>query len=476
MVPFAKTGGLAEVIGSLTREITRSGQRVSVFLPKYKTITDELYRVKSVLEGVEIPIGSETETGAVFRCAHQGLNVFFVGHPEYFDRDGLYGTPMGDYPDNDRRFTFFQRTILEALKRLSIRPDVVHAHDWQAGLIPVYLKTLYQSDPFFKECKTVFTVHNLAYQGNFPPDSMPLTGLSWNEFRYERLELYGKLSFLKGGLIYSDVLTTVSERYAHEIQTKEFGCGLEGALAYRAEDLYGIVNGIEPQDWDPQTDRGLAANFSPRDLLGKKACKEALQRQNGLKADPNTLLFAFVGRLVAQKGLDLVTRVIEDMAAEGWQFVLLGTGEEEYHRTLRIFGERHPKQIGLNITFDDVMARQIYAGADFLLMPSQFEPCGLGQMIALRYGTIPVVRQTGGLADTIQEYHPKTGKGNGFVFSRYAPKDLLDTMRRAAAVYRDGESWTKLMRNAMACDFSWRASARRYVALYERTERKPLKV
>ncbi|OGX06502.1 MAG: starch synthase [Omnitrophica bacterium RIFCSPLOWO2_12_FULL_50_11] len=476
MVPFAKTGGLADVIGSLTREIAKDGHRVCVFIPKYKKVTHEPYVLKPVLEEVGVPIGSETETGSVFECAFNELKVFFVGRSEYFDRDGLYGTPMGDYPDNDRRFAFYQRVVLEALKRLKIKPDVIHSHDWQSGLIPVYLKTLYQSDPFFVNSKTVFTVHNLSYQGSFPPDSVPVTGVSWSEFRYERLELYGKMSFLKGGLIYSDLLTTVSERYAQEIQTKEFGCGLEGALAYRKADLYGIVNGIHPADWDPKRDLGLAANFGPRDLLGKRACKEALQNQNHLKHDLEAPLFAFVGRLVPQKGLDLITRVIEDMVASGWQFVLLGTGEEEYHRALRIFGERHPNQIGLNITFDSHMARQIYAGADLLLMPSQFEPCGLGQMISLRYGTIPVVRETGGLADTVQEFNPKTGKGNGFVFSPYAPKDLLNAMRRAAVVYRDQKSWTKLMQNAMACDFSWRVSARRYLDLYERAQRKPLKV
>jgi len=476
MSPFAKTGGLADVIGSLPPEIAKRGHRVSVFLPKYKKITNQKFKLESVGHEIHVPIGSETETGRLVSSQVGKLTVFFVDHSEYFDRDEIYGTPMGDYPDNDRRFTFFQRIVLEALKQLKIRPDVVHCHDWQTGLIPAYLKTLYQSDPFFKKTKTIFTIHNLAYQGNFPPDSMPMTGLSWDEFRYERLEFYGKMSFLKSGLIYSDVVTTVSERYAAEIQTKEFGCGMEGALAYRNDDLYGIINGINPADWDPETDQSLSASFSARDLLGKKACKDLLQKRNQLKRDPNLPLFAFVGRLVSQKGLNLLTEVIEEMAAQDWQLVLLGTGQDEYHKALRIFGKRHPLHVGLNITFDSERAKQIYAGSDLFLMPSQFEPCGLGQLIALRYGTVPVVRQTGGLHDTIHEFQPKSGKGNGFVFADYEAKELLAAMHRAVKVYEDAKSWTKLMRNGMAMDFSWKASAKCYTALYERVERKPLKI
>ena len=285
MAPFATTGGLGDVLNSLPREIAKLGHRVSVFLPKYKKISQRGFALESIDEEIHVPIGSEVERANLFSCRFNEVKVFFIAHSEYFDRDELYGTPMGDYPDNDRRFTFFQRAVVESLKRLKIKPEIVHCHDWQTGLVPVYLKTLYQGDPFFKKTKTLFTIQNLAYQGNFPPDSMPITGLSWDEFRLERLEFYGKVSFLKGGLVYSDVLTTVSQRYAEEIQTQGFGCGLEAVLSRRKGDLVGIVNGIDPNEWDPEHDDGLKANFSVRNLEGKKTCKEALQKENHLKVD-----------------------------------------------------------------------------------------------------------------------------------------------------------------------------------------------
>ncbi len=476
MVPFATTGGLGDVIGSLPKEIAKLGHRVSVFLPKYKKIAQKGFSLEPVGDEFQVPIGSETESANLFTLRHGEVKIYFVAHSEYFDRDELYGTPLGDYPDNDRRFTFFQRAVLEGLKRLKMKPDIIHCHDWESGLIPVYLKTLYQGDNFFKKTKSLFTIHNLAYQGNFPPDSMPVTGLSWDEFRMERLEFYGKVSFLKGGLVYSDVLTTVSRRYAEEIQTQGFGCGMEAVLARRKEDLTGIVNGIDPAEWDPEHDQDLVANFSARNLEGKKVCKEALQTENHLKVDPKIPLFAFVGRLADQKGLDILAPVIEDMAKENWQLVILGTGEEEYHKILKILYKRHPEHFGLNITFNTKMAKRIYSGADIFLTPSRYEPCGLGPLISLRFGTIPLVRETGGLADTVQEFNAKTGKGNGFIFPGYQPEDLLEAMRRAVGVFRNPKSWAKLIKNGMACDFSWAQSAVHYAALYERAERKSLKV
>ncbi|MBI4367946.1 MAG: glycogen synthase, partial [Candidatus Omnitrophica bacterium] len=318
MVPFATTGGLGDVIGSLPREIAKLGHRVSVFLPKYKKVTRKSFDLETIAEKIHVPIGTEAETASVLTCRFHEVKVFFIAHSEYFERDELYGTPMGDYPDNDRRFAFFQRAVIEALKRLKVKPDVIHCHDWETGLIPVYLKTLYRGDPFFKKTKTVFTIHNLAYQGNFPPDSVPITGLSWDEFRLERLEFYGKISFLKGGLVYADALTTVSRRYAEEIQTPDFGCGLDAVLAGRKEDLVGIVNGINPDDWNPENDPDLTAHFSARNFAGKRACKETLQKENHLTADPEIPLFGFVGRLVDQKGLDLLVPAVEEMAKANW--------------------------------------------------------------------------------------------------------------------------------------------------------------
>lgn len=476
MVPYATTGGLGDVLGSLPQEIAKVGHRVSIFIPQYKRVARLGLILEPVEENLSVPIGSDVETGSVLFHQQNDLNIFLIAHPEFFDREELYGTPMGDYPDNDRRFIFFQRAVIEALKRLKIKPDIIHCHDWQAGLIPVYLKTLYQGDPFFKKTRTVFTIHNLAYQGNFPPDSFPLTGLAWDEFRLERLEFYGKVSFLKGGLVYSDVLTTVSRRYAEEIQTPAFGCGLEAVLTRRREDLVGIVNGINPADWDPEREPALEAHFSSRNLEGKKACKLALQKENHLKPDPGIPLFGFIGRLAEQKGIDLLAPVVEEMARENWQLVILGTGEEEYHKLLRLLQKRHPDHLGLNITFDSKMAKRIYSGIDMFLMPSRYEPCGLGPMFALRFGTIPIVRETGGLVDMIQKFHPGTGKGNGFIFPGYKPGDLWDAMKQAVQIYLDEKLWTKLMRNGMACDFSWARSARQYAAVYERAERKPLQV
>lgn len=476
MVPFVSTGGLGDVIGSLPKEIAKLGHRVSVFLPKYKKVAQRGFVLESIGENIHVPIGSEIETAQVFFLKYGDLRVFFIAHSEFFERDELYGTPMGDYPDNDRRFTFFQRAVVEALKRLKIKPDIIHCHDWQSGLIPVYLKSLYRGDPFFKRTRTVFTIHNLAYQGNFPPDSVPLTGLSWDEFRFERLEFYGKISFLKGGLVYADGLTTVSERYSQEIQTQGFGCGLEAVLAGRRQDLVGIINGIDPSDWDPERDPGIEATFGARDLSGKKICKQALQKENHLALDPKIPVFGFIGRLVDQKGLDILIPVVEKLARENWQLILLGTGDEEYHRALRAFKNKYPEHLGLEITFDPKLAKKIYAGSDLFLVPSRYEPGGLGPMISLRFGTIPIVRETGGLVDTVQEFNPKTGQGNGFVFSGYHASDLLATMRRAVQVYRNEKLWAKLMSNGMECDFSWSVSARCYAALYERVERKSIKV
>jgi starch synthase len=476
MVPFAKTGGLADVIGSLPREIAKRGHRVFVFLPKYKEITKQRFSLTTSLENMVVPIGTEQERTKIYSCSFQELTIFFVHHPDYFERDHIYGTPMGDYPDNDRRFTLFQRAVLETLKKLRIKPDIIHAHDWQTGFIPAYLKTIYRSDPFFQKTKTIFTVHNLAYQGNFPPDSLPMTGFSWDEFRYERLEFYGKISFLKAGLVYSDVITTVSERYASEIQTKEFGAGLEKTLEHRKKDLHGIVNGIDPDDWDPARDSELAANFTKKDLSGKRICKQRLQERHNLKVDPQAPLLGSVGRLVSQKGLDLLIEITEDIMKKGWQLVLLGTGEEKIHSALKILARRHRDQLAVNVTFDDELARQIYSGSDMFLMPSQFEPCGLGQLISLRFGTVPIVREVGGLADTICEFDPTTGCGNGFVFSSYRSKNFLKAMERAVAIFDDKKTWNKLMRNCMDSDYSWKASARRYISIYERAQRKPLKV
>ena len=475
MVPFAKTGGLADVIGSLAAEIRLLGHEVAVFLPRYKVIDIQNWRLKSVVDRLEIPLGTEKEPGRILTSTlRNGVKLYFVEHPEFYARNGLYGTTLGDFADNDRRFIFFGRAMLEALKILGLKPDMIHCHDWQTGLVPVYLKTIYARDPFYQKIRTVFTIHNLGYQGNFPPDSLPLTGLGWNQFRMERLEFYGKVSFLKAALLDADSVTTVSERYAREIQSKEFGCGMEGILSKRRENLYGVVNGIDLQEWNPETDPDLAASYGIRSVEKKRINKAALQKENNLALDPRLLLCGVVSRLVDQKGIDLLIPALAPALEQGIQFVILGTGEEKYHQWLREIAKKNKGKCSVHILFDPRMAKRIYAGADTLLMPSYYEPCGLGQMIALRFGTIPVVRATGGLADTVQNYDPRTGLGNGFSFQDYASGALVDALGRASEVYRNEKKWRDLVQTAMTCDFSWAASARKYVQIYDVTKRRPI--
>ena len=471
MTPFVKTGGLADVIGTLPQEIERLGHKVLVFIPRTKGVDPQKRELQVAIDRLDVPLGTEKETGRIYRTVlKSGAEVYLVDHPEFFCREGLYGTGLGDYPDNDRRFIFFQRAVLETLRATGFNPDVIHCHDWQTGLIPTYLKTLYARDPVFEKTKSVFTIHNLAYQGNFPPDSLPATGLDWNQFRLERLEFYGKVSFLKAGLVDADLVTTVSERYAQEIQTKEFGCGMEGVFAKRRDVLFGIINGIDPAEWDPETDSDLTARYSVEKIDRKGINKNALQKEDGLTADPKIPLLGLVARLVEHKGLDILMAGLPLMMEWGVQFVLLGTGDEKYHQLLREAAKKYKGKMAVHILFDPKKAKQIYAGCDLMLLPSYYEPCGLGQMIALRFGTVPVARRTGGLADTVREFNPKTGRGNGFCFDDYKPEALAAAVRRALALYRDPDKWSGLVKNAMACDFSWTASAKKYVRVYEKVK------
>lgn len=477
MEPFAKTGGLADAMGALAAGIAGLGHEVAVFLPRYKQIDIQKRGLQLAVDNIEVQLGSEKEHGKIYSASlKSGVAVYFVDKPEFFVRDTYYGPTGTDYPDNDRRFAFFQRAVFEALKKLPFKPDIMHAHDWQAGLVPVYLKTIYSHDSFFSKTKSVFTIHNLAYQGNFPPDSLPMVGLGWEHFRMERLEFYGKFSFMKGGLLDSDALTTVSERYAQEIQTKEFGCGMEGVLARVRGHLHGIVNGIDTEEWNPETDKEIAAQFNFKKIEKKAVNKAALQKDHGLELDPKAPVLVVVSRLVEQKGVDILIPALESILAMGTQFVLLGTGEERYHHVLREIAKKNKTRCAVHITFDARMAKRMYAGADMILLPSYYEPCGLAQMIGLRYGTVPVVRATGGLADTVQEFDPKTGKGNGFSFRDYTADALRQTVERAISVYKNEKKWLELVENAMSSDFSWKASAKKYEHIYEITKKRALQV
>lgn len=477
MSPFAKTGGLGEVLGSLTSAVRKQGHDVTVFMPRYRCVDIQKFGLEVAIDYFEVIIGNTLEATRVFlKKLENGVKVYFIEHPDYFQRDELYGTSVGDYQDNDRRFTYFQRVVLKTIEQLKLGCDVIHCHDWQTGLIPVYLKTAGSKYAPLAKARSVFTIHNLAYQGNFPPDSFPSTGLGWEFYKSDLLEFYGKFSFLKGGLVFADEVTTVSERYSREIQTKEFGCGMEGVIAARKDTVTGIVNGIDPAEWDPATDADIEAHYSASNFSKKKINKAALQKENGFAVDENVPVIGFVARLAEQKGLDILIPALEQMETMNVQFVLLGTGEEKYHRILRDLAKRHRKWFGVHILFDLKMAKRIYAGSDLMLFPSFYEPCGLGQVIGLRYGAAPVVRATGGLADTIRAFDPTTLEGNGFVFEDYTTQALVGSLGLAVATFKQEKPWKSLVKNAMESDFSWDASAKKYVQLYETVKRRAVKV
>lgn len=474
-VPFAKTGGLADVAGALPGELGRLGHDVRLVLPRYGAIAGAAHGLKD-WGRLEVPtpsgvISAEVEEG---RLPGSEVSVFAIGHDPLFARPGLYGEAGADYPDNLERFAFFCRAVMELLlafaKASRWTPDVLHAHDWQAALSVVYLKSLYAKRPEFAGLGTLFTVHNLGYQGLFPASAFPKTGLGPDLFTPKTLEFYGQVNLLKGGLVFGDLLNTVSPTYSREIQTPEFGFGLDGVLRERRDRLSGVVNGIDVDTWNPATDPHLKARYSASDLSGKRQCKEALQRELGLPVRDVPLL-AVVSRLTPQKGLDLIAAVLPELVRLDVQVVLLGTGDPPLELQFQSFRMQYPDRIGVRIGFDDALAHAIEAGADMFLMPSRYEPCGLSQLYSLRYGTVPIVRRTGGLADTVVPYTPQTaaeGRATGFAFTEATPEALLTTILLALRIYADRAEWTRLVRAGMATDVSWAKSAREYDTLYRR--------
>src|SRR5215468_5900255 len=470
--PFAKTGGLADVAGALPSALASLGHDVRVLMPKYRGVDARVETLRAVVPRLIVPLGEREVEGAVFEGRTLAdVPVYFLGQDHYYDREGLYGTADGDYWDNCERFIFFCRGGLEALLKLEEPdggpwlPHVIHCNDWQTGLVPVYLRTLYRDHPSLGRIATLFTIHNLAYQGVFWHYDMPMTGLGWDLFTPAGIEFYGKLNFLKAGLVFSDLLTTVSRTYAREIRTAAFGNGLEGVLEERSQDLHGVVNGIDYDVWNPAKDAALRQPYSADDPTGKAACREALRQQLGLEAAPGPLV-VMVTRVVEQKGLDLVLQALPGVLAEGCQFALLGAGDASLETAFEEAAREYPGRMAVRIAYDDELARRMYAGGDCLLMPSRYEPCGLTQLIALRYGAVPIVRRTGGLTDTVTEFDPARRTGTGFAFDAFAVDALLDAVRRATSAYRQPAVWKALVKNAMAQDFSWEASAREYVALY----------
>jgi len=467
VAPFAKTGGLADVAGALPKALKALGHDIRVVLPKYRMVDTAEHGLRRILPVLSVPIAGTVETGAVWEGAIGSVPAYFIQQDDYYDRDGLYQVAGKDHPDNAERFAFFSRAVLELTRALGFSPSVYHCNDWQTALVPTYLRTTYRGDPEFEAAGVLFTVHNLGYQGLFKPATLAVAGLPPELFNPFGVEFYGKVNFLKAGLIWSDLINTVSRKYSQEIQTEEFGHGLDGVLRSRGQDVYGILNGIDYEEWHPSRDPLIAAHFSRDDLAGKAACKADLQRSFGLAGRPDVPLLAVISRLAAQKGIDLIAEVMDAMLELDTQFVLLGTGEPALEKAFEAAKARHPSRVGLKLGFDVTLSHKIEAGADIFLMPSRYEPCGLNQMYSLAYGTIPVVRATGGLDDTIQPFDLATGAGNGFKFVEASAAALLAAVRQAVALYRSPDQRRRLVLNGMACDFSWARSAKAYDSLYQ---------
>ena len=468
-VPFSKTGGLADVVGALPCALAALGHQVSVYLPRYRKT--KLADPQTVVRSITIPFDDKYRFCSVVTASTNtpaGVKFYFVDYPPYFDREFLYGSPAGDYPDNAERFALFSRAVLEASKVLGV-PHVFHCHDWQSALVPVMLRTLYAEDPAFREVATVFTIHNMGYQGLFPPDTLPLLMLPWDLLTISKMEFFGQVNFLKGALAHADYVTTVSKKYSQEIQTTEYGFGLEGVLRDRAATVTGILNGVDYSEWSPQTDKFIAANYSPQDLSGKLQCKHDLLHAFGVKnADAKVPVIGIVSRFAAQKGFDLISQIMDRLAREEMIVVALGTGDKLFEDMFQRLNKQFPNKIAVKVAYDNAIAHKIEAGADMFLMPSRYEPCGLNQIYSLKYGTVPIVRATGGLDDTIEPWDARAGKGTGFKFSDYTGEALLATIKQALLAYRDLSSWQTLMRNGMSRDFSWGASAREYGKVYDR--------
>ncbi|HZR32249.1 MAG TPA: glycogen synthase GlgA [Terriglobales bacterium] len=466
-VPFSKTGGLADVVGALPPALASLGHRVTVYLPRYRQT--KLPDAKTVLRSITVPFDDHHRFCSLLDGGvHSGVQFYFIEYPPFFDREALYGTSIGDYRDNAERFALYSRAVLEASKILGV-PDVFHCHDWQAALIPVLLRSVYTEDPAFHDVGTVFTIHNMGYQGLFPPEILPLLMLPWDLFTITKMEFYGNVNFLKGALTSSDFITTVSRKYSQEIQTAEYGFGLEGVLRARSGTVSGILNGVDYNEWSPEKDKLIIAHYSPSDLSGKLACRHDLLSQFGISNGSTSVpVIGIVSRFAAQKGFDLISQIADRLAREEMIVIALGSGDKEYNDLFLRLNKQYPQKFAVKIAYDNTLAHKIEAGSDMFLMPSRYEPCGLNQIYSLKYGTVPVVRATGGLDDTIEPWDARTRKGTGFKFSEYSGEALLATIRNALQAYQDRENWQILMRNGMAKDFSWNASAREYVRVYER--------
>ncbi|MFT4114189.1 glycogen synthase GlgA [Silvibacterium sp.] len=473
-VPFVKTGGLADVMGALPAEIARLGHQATVYLPYYRQVREKSPDKKPVIVSLTIPFPYYNRFVTVLDGGkREGVQFYFIDCPELFDRESLYATQTGDYLDNWERFGLFSRAVLEASKQLGV-PDIYHVHDWQAAMIPVYLRSVYYFDPALRNAGTILTIHNAGYQGWFPPQTTERLLLPWDLFTMDRVEQYDTFNFLKGGMVYSDALTTVSPTYAREIQTGEFGYGLDGTLRKRAADLHGILNGVDYTKWDPATDHNIAAHYTPDHLAGKAECRKDLLHAFGAShVNGETAVLGIVSRFATQKGFDLIAQIAHRLLNEDVYLVALGTGEPYYEGLFRSLQEQYGQKMSVKIAYDDALAHKVEAGSDIFLMPSRYEPCGLNQIYSLKYGTVPVVHATGGLEDTVAEWNGETGEGTGFKFPHYDANEFYGAIERALGVFRsDKKAWTKLMQNGMKQDYSWSGPAKEYAALYEEVARR----
>ena len=466
--PFVKTGGLADVTGALPKALKKLGIDVRVILPKHKGIEELGFPMKYKNYKISCQVSQSFVDAEIVESEYDGITTYLVEKDEYYYRDYLYSTPDGDYLDNAERFIFFAKSILEAMKVTDFIPDVLHCNDWETALSPVFLKSLFKDDPLLRQISTLLTIHNLGYQGLFWHYDMHLLNIGLEYFTPDALEFFGHINFLKGGIVFSDILNTVSRQYSKEIQTAEFGCGLEGILTTRRNDLYGIVNGIDYEEWNPDKDKFIPAKYNEKNLANKKICKAALQGEYGLPVMENIPLIGTISRLADQKGFDLIASSLEDMLSKGVQYIILGTGERKYHDLFTQLSKQYPKSFAVKIAYDNRLAHLIEAGSDMFLMPSQYEPCGLNQLYSLKYGTVPIVRGVGGLEDTIIDYTKSPDTGTGFKFYDYTKKALLDAIERAIGVYKKQSAWQSLIKKCMSEDFSWEKSAKEYVELYKK--------
>jgi starch synthase len=463
VVPFAKVGGLADVVGALPKALQELGQDVRVVMPRYGQVDPERFALTTVLDALTVNIaGFQEQVSVRLGSIGNGIPVYMIDAPRFFDRENIYG-----YTDDGERFILFCRAALEALRALDWSPDIIHCNDWQTGIVPNWMHTVYHDDPFFANTATVYTIHNLAYQGIFGYRILEVAGVAAGGFLYPQIvELANVVDIMGRGILFADAITTVSGRYAQEILTPEFGEKLDQLLRSRRERLFGILNGIDYQEMNPAADRYIHTCYNS-DTLDKRAeNKRALQERAHLPAKPEVPLLAMISRLTDQKGFDLIAQIAQPLLAQGIQLVVLGIGDTHYHEMFQDLAARYPEQVANFLTFNTELAQAIYAGSDMFLMPSRFEPCGLGQLIAMRYGSVPIVRSVGGLADTVQEYDPRTGEGNGFAFSKYDPWEFFAAIVRALELFRIKDIWRTLQRRGMAADHSWRASALCYIEVY----------